>query len=1425
MFVVDKKRYDYDEFRAYLHEGGLEKLLPDFQLQKPSSSKVASPQTLTAKQSLVPETGSSGVAVPTLSGTATKGAGRGETIPPAPSTIARIPISDLSLDPEKFQYKVDRDAKGSTGSLAGVNKWNDQFAGLIQVWKDPADGKTYVVNGHNRYNKAIDTGTERLNVQYIDAPTAKEARAAGAKSNIASGDGTAIDAAQYFRDSGESPDTLKSEGLPLNNDVAKNGIALSKLNDFVFNAVRRGEIPEGWGVAIGAKIQSPDLQSQAYKAITKAGEKRSLTKGVVDEILDQVSAAPRETQTEQTLFGNFDTEKSLFTERAQVAAAIKRQLSQDKSLFGTAARKSGRLAEGGTTVDVEQAKQLQESAAEALGVFDTLKNRTGDISEILDKGAKDVASGKRPDQVAKDSYTKIKNAVNEAIRGRVKPVDQGGVEAPRQPGGEKSAGGVAKEPQLAFEGQRGAVDLDLLSLGVRPFAKDVAGKAVEGATGLRDIVDGIKKILAPASRGPEAKQTALSVRANAGQLARQRAIAEKSLDGARKYFASQKPENNYAFIDRMEKGERQPDPNTQRFADTMRNLLDERREQIRALGTGKLEKFITDYFPHIWKDPKKARNAFADAFSKRPLEGSKAFLKKRTLPLTSDGLDLGLEPVSANPVDLSILKLREMDKYLMAHTVIAELKPQGNFRFFKVSEPLPDGWTPIDDRIATVFSRSDKGELILRGRYAAPEAAARVINNYLSPGIEATALRTPYKAWRASANALNQFQLGFSAFHAGFTTLDTMVSRTAAGLEDVFRYGKPMRGIKTILSTPASPITNLTQGSKMLKEYFAPGSQGAEIGKYIDAMVQGGGRADQNREYTNRAVRGFTDALRQGNIIGAAFRAPGAAIETLAKPTMQWLVPRQKMGIFAEMAKRELERLGPDASQEQTRDAMAKAWDSVDNRMGQMVYDNLFWNKTAKDLAMASVRSVGWNLGTAREVGGGIVDYATAPRRAIINMRKGKGGVYEPVFTHRMAYATALPLVVGALGAMTQYLLTGKGPSELKDYFFPKTGTKDENGNDARIAFPSYMKDIYHIKEEPLKVISSKAHPLIGVISDMLSNEDYYGVKIRNEDDPLVKQLTSEAKYVGTSLTPFAVRGYQKSRERGASVGKALAPFIGITPAPGYVDKTPLDKALDVKLKEMIPSGSRTQEEFDRSQIMKRLVSSARSGKDVSAEVKAGVDQGKLKPGAQEDIERDAMRTARQSKFERLSLGDAVDVYKKADDEQKREIKEILARKAPAIADLPEGERSAISRKLREMNISPSGLGEGQQENFIQKELYRLKFNSAEVLPSSGIPELDARERELTWKMIKPASEKMERNLGYQKASDPRKALILKEMLRDIRKTAREQAEGENPKLARKRATMRESRREKDAGIPPSDGSSRRSPFSSPGLDRLSPPP
>ncbi len=103
------------------------------------------------------------------------------------------------------------------------------------------------------------------------------------------------------------------------------------------------------------------------------------------------------------------------------------------------------------------------------------------------------------------------------------------------------------------------------------------------------------------------------------------------------------------FIDRIENGQAQPNPALQAAADRMRALLDSGRDAIRSLGTGKLEHWIQNYFPHLWNNPDDALSFVDRVMSKRSLSGPGTFLKQRSMPTLREGIEAGLEPLTPNP--------------------------------------------------------------------------------------------------------------------------------------------------------------------------------------------------------------------------------------------------------------------------------------------------------------------------------------------------------------------------------------------------------------------------------------------------------------------------------------------------------------------------------------------------------------------------------------------------------------------------------------------------------------------------------------------------------------------------------------------------------------------------------------------------------
>ncbi len=736
---------------------------------------------------------------------------------------------------------------------------------------------------------------------------------------------------------------------------------------------------------------------------------------------------------------------------------------------------------------------------------------------------------------------------------------------------------------------------------VKPFIVK-AGKAVA------DAFAGVKSLIAPYSRSPEAGTTRNVLRERGSDLAQRWDRLGAAFEESKTAMDKMPEAVTRDFIDKIEKNQPQTNPALQPIADALRAVLDDRLHQVQALGTGKLADFIEHYFPHLWKDPTAAASLYQQIIAKTPIEGSKKFLRQRTHEFFSDGLAAGLKPVTENPVEAMMLRVREMDKYITAHQAFQEMEGKGLLTEIKARDKVPAGYAKINDNIATVFARPNRrGAIQIQGYKIAPEEVANVINNYLTPGIRSNKhFGGAFRGYLGAANLMNAAQLGLSGFHLAFTTMDSGVSKLALGIEQAAR-GQWKGAAKSLASTATivgPAIENFRRGNQVMKEWYTPGSTTPEIASIVQAMKAAGGRAAMDDFYRTDMTDKMMQAFRKGNTLGGIIRSPFAAIEQTAKPILESLVPRIKMGAFMDLAKHNLET-NPGMTHDQLRESMRKAWDSVDNRLGEMVYDNLFWNKTVKDLAMASVRSVGWNLGTFRELGGGIKDFANVGKELVT----GKGGR----LTHRMAYTVAMPVFTGIIGASINYMLTGKKPEELKDYFFPKTGAKDKEGHDVRLALPSYMKDVFAYGQDIktavteskpgalLTTLKHKVHPLLNTVLDMLSNEDYYGTKIRNEDDPAMKQLVDAAKYAGKSLVPFGIRDVASLTEQGQGA-KAFLPLTGITKARQDITSTEAELRAREVQKNEAPRGSRTSKQADKARLLNTLAEGMKA-KDPAARV------------------------------------------------------------------------------------------------------------------------------------------------------------------------------------------------------------------------------
>lgn len=728
----------------------------------------------------------------------------------------------------------------------------------------------------------------------------------------------------------------------------------------------------------------------------------------------------------------------------------------------------------------------------------------------------------------------------------------------KQPGSSKQIG-----EGISFIAQAATDPITMGSKAGEAAQTSEVGKATESA-------------LSPTTITPEAGQAGSLIRARSGQLAMDTARASHDLEEFRAGINKLPEQQRFEFMDTIEQGGKQAKPELQPVADKMRQMLDDAKSKVQGLGNGYLDKAIDNYFPHIWKDPTRAATVqgqleeeMARTQSRRPIQGSPKFLKQRTIDTIAQGRARGLELMTTDPIELTLIKIREMNKFYYGTLMADDMKQSGLASFVRSTDRPPPGWVKLDDKVFT--ARVPAAKLAAKagenaagvthfGDWYAPAEVARVFNNYVSPGLSGR--NALFDTVRHAGNSLNLLQLGVSGFHATMTSLDTIVSNGARVLENLSRGEFGEAGKNLIGVSPLGAVTTARAGGKLRKAAMESAKQTLtpEMQKLVESLEQGGGRLSMDNFYRAVDSNGLIRGLRNGSFINGIrdnfkanpystvlktpFDIAGRAIQDISAPLMDELVPRYKLGVFSNMMS-DFIRRNPNASQEELRLASQKAWDSVDNRLGQMVYDNVFWNKTGKDLAFIAVRSVGWNLGTIRELGGSVFDSA----RAISALRKGE----KAEFTHRMAYAVTLPVVIGFYGAVLTYLYTGHGPETITDYFYPLTGGTTPEGYPERISIPSYIKDVVQYNRAPVQTGLNKLNPIWAVLAQLHANQDFYGGLIQNPDDPLIVQYQETGEYLAQQFEPFSFRGAQRLSSEGATLPEEVGSFFGFQPAPGFI--------------------------------------------------------------------------------------------------------------------------------------------------------------------------------------------------------------------------------------------------------------------------------
>ena len=388
--------------------------------------------------------------------------------PLAAGSFEKLRAKDLTIDSERFQFKKS-DARGKTGRLANVERWDPAAAGVVTVWRD-AKGVNYVVDGHQRVNLAHELESRghppiEIDVRVLDGAkmSAKEARLWGARLNIGQDSASAVDAANVLREVGAGERAQMRQAFK--GAVMRQGAQLAQLADRPFE-LYRGHFYNAPG---GRPALAPNLAAVIGEIVPAGGRENAeaLQVGILRDMLSNppanelearefvkefvALAAARPTETED-LFGAEQIAESALRERAQIKAGVLSNSRRFRRIFAS-------VAQNQSIVESVGANRIDESASlDAAGKADL-------ISFIIDKEAD--RAGSPIAEALNRLAMQLKNkeiGKNEAINALYETITQqaGAVPAPGedQPGGGVDPGKRAEDAAEEIERLAGELGMD-----------------------------------------------------------------------------------------------------------------------------------------------------------------------------------------------------------------------------------------------------------------------------------------------------------------------------------------------------------------------------------------------------------------------------------------------------------------------------------------------------------------------------------------------------------------------------------------------------------------------------------------------------------------------------------------------------------------------------------------------------------------------------------------------------------------------------------------------------------------------------------------------------------------------------------------------------------------------------------------------------
>lgn len=840
--------------------------------------------------------------------------------------------------------------------------------------------------------------------------------------------------------------------------------------------------------------------------------------------------------------------------------------------------------------------------------------------------------------------------------------------------------------QDAFESKPGSVTLGFGLGGMQPFVDAVAkgmkqfsdddvkpllARLIDGS---RESIRSLVHVLNPrAGVPPENLDTIYRMR---GGRAAAQFLLEKKLDRWNKDMNALSQPEMIDFIDRQKQGQPQANARLQELSDFLHELDDRMYHEI--LKYKPSLPYLENHYRVLWKElPQGAgsgRGGFLGLF-RRPLQGSKGMLKQHTLDTMSEGIARGGVPYSYNPIKMFEAHYADAMKYVTAQRLWEQFKDNGTRVFVHTGKSAPEGYSRLNDSIAKVYFPTDAG-LVNTGEWYVEDGAARLLNNMLSRDL---IREVPFgRAMMAVKNGTTAVELSLSPFHAVFETMEAIGSQIGIALREMYNLGIRKgdiralgKGAADLFMSPTAAVRAATLGSTAKKAFgnyqdFIRTAEGqAWVRKNPEAMdgvmafFNGGGEMNMSRDFKVSMVNSFNEywksanAQNLGKYASAAVRLVPAINEKIMQPLFEHYIPNLKLGFFLkEYALAKLEYADRISSGELSMDQIAqRTVDSIENRFGEMNFDNLYWNRTFKTALQLMFRSVTWKLGNLRANVGAITGEAAEIKRAI---QKGE----LPVLHANTAWLLGMGLWTSVLGSVI-YMAAHKGqrPQNIKDVVYPEI----DAANKIRVSLPTYFRDMVHFFHSPGGYVKSSMSGEIGRLADIWENKDFYGNEVYSPDDPLPARTWAVMKHVVP--LPFMASSSEAAAAEGGTGWTKYSGALGFPKAPKYLEQSSAEQLANEYAQGERKQGSRTSAEATKARTKSDIRKAFRQGTDASKLVDQGIKEGVISRRDIPALRRQARSSPLAAEMNGWSLSKMLEVYDRANPEERKGIDIMIRRK------------------------------------------------------------------------------------------------------------------------------------------------------------------